>query len=82
MIKVLFFASLKERLGSDGLDIAADKVSTIDDIKQHLITNNPNWEKWLNSRNLLCSKNLTMVSSSCEVSAGDEVAFFPPVTGG
>lgn len=82
MINVLFFASLKERLGCDRTRISAIDVDTIDDIKKLLISQNPNWEKWLNKRNLLCSKNLTMTSSNSAVSSGDEVAFFPPVTGG
>lgn len=82
MIKVLFFASLKERLGCEGVQIPATGINTIDDIKQQLIRDNPNWEKWLNKRNLLSSKNLTMTSVNTDVSSGDEIAFFPPVTGG
>lgn len=82
MIKVLFFASLKERLGCEGVQIPETGIKTIDDIKQQLIRDNPNWEKWLNKRNLLCSKNLTMTSVNTDVSSGDEIAFFPPVTGG
>ncbi len=54
----------------------------IGDIKKLLVSQNPSWEKWLNKRNLLCSKNLTMTSLDSDVSSGDEVAFFPPVTGG
>lgn len=82
MINVLFFASLKERLDCEGVRIPAAGIKTIDDIKQQLISDNPNWEKWLNKRNLLCSKNLTMTSVNTDVGSGDEIAFFPPVTGG
>lgn len=82
MIKVLFFASLKERLGCDSASVSAIDVDTIGDIKKLLVSQNPSWEKWLNKRNLLCSKNLTMTSLDSDVSSGDEVAFFPPVTGG
>lgn len=82
MIKVLFFASLKERLGCEGVRVPATGINTIDDIKQQLIRDNPNWGKWLNKRNLLCSKNLTMTSVNTDISSGDEIAFFPPVTGG
>ena len=82
MIKVLFFASLKEQIGQSEIEIPAQDVNTIDEIKLWLKNYNSNWEKWILNRKLLCSRNLTMVNSSSDAVAGDEIAFFPPVTGG
>jgi len=82
MIKVLFFASLKEQIGQASIKIPAQEVNTIDDIKLWLKNHNSNWGNWIYKRKLLCSRNLTMVNSASDVAAGDEIAFFPPVTGG
>ena len=42
----------------------------------------PHWQPWLEERELLAALNQTMSSSDEIVKAGDELAFFPPVTGG
>ena len=82
MITVLFFASLKEQLGCNGISLSSAGISTINDIKQSLIADKPDWSKWLHKPSLLCAKNCEVVNGDCPVTSGDEVAFFPPVTGG
>jgi molybdopterin synthase sulfur carrier subunit len=82
MITVLFFASLKEQLGCDRIDLPCANINTINDIKQSLIVDKPQWSKWLLKPSLLCAKNCAVVNGDCPVTSGDEVAFFPPVTGG
>ena len=47
-----------------------------------LVEQNPHWQAWLEERDVLCALNKTMSSSDELVKAGDELAFFPPVTGG
>lgn len=81
MIKVLFFAALREQLANEEISITSEKVSTIEDIIEHLVSLHPEW-KTAFSRSLLYAVNQEMVSKSHPVKAGDEVAFFPPVTGG
>lgn len=82
MIQVLFFASLREQLDCAEQQISAQDVTCVADIKLNLVTANPTWQAALADRNLLCAVNQELVNSSHLVKDGDEVAFFPPVTGG
>ena len=75
-IKVKFFASLREQL-PDGLSqVEANGLSTVSDV----------WERATSTKlipsHVLCSVNLEHREPHEPVSDGDEVAFFPPVTGG
>lgn len=82
-MKVLFFASLRERLQCDHEEWSdTSGIKSPQDIINRLIERGAPWDSALQSGKLLVSINQEMASLSSEVSAGDEVAFFPPVTGG
>ncbi|TRX53819.1 molybdopterin converting factor subunit 1 [Thalassomonas sp. M1454] len=81
-INVLFFAAFKEQLDCAELQIEAATVQTVADLQSMLIAKGDTWNKVLNTPSLLTAVNHTMVDSEYEIKAGDEVAFFPPVTGG
>jgi molybdopterin synthase sulfur carrier subunit len=51
-------------------------------LRQRLIIEYPQWAQFLASDKLLFSVNQTLVKESHPINDGDEVAFFPPVTGG
>lgn len=80
MIKVLFFARLRERLACKGLDLA--DCSDLDAVKQQLLSDHPEWAEELDRPNILVAVNQDLVTGNMSLNAGDEVAFFPPVTGG
>lgn len=82
MVKVLFFAQLKELLNCDGLNLNVECPQTVQSIKQAIIAENPNWAEPLNQATIMCAVNQAMVDNQHAVEHGDEVAFFPPVTGG
>ncbi|MFT7009610.1 MAG: molybdopterin synthase sulfur carrier subunit [Colwellia sp.] len=82
MIKIVFFAALREQLDCAELSIAADNAKTVDDIKQLLSAKNEQWQKPFTNTSLLSAVNHDMVDGTHLVKSGDEVAFFPPVTGG
>ncbi|MBA6254054.1 MAG: molybdopterin synthase sulfur carrier subunit [Colwellia sp.] len=82
MIKVIFFAALREQLGSAGTEISADLATTVAEVKVALGEKNNDWQYYLTNNSLLCAVNHQMVNNDFLVKAGDEVAFFPPVTGG
>lgn len=75
-IQVRFFASLRERLGTSGTDLAVGGPITVADV----------WKRATGGEampdNLLCAANQEYVNPDAVVRDGDEVAFFPPVTGG
>lgn len=82
MVKVLFFAQLKEQLGCGDYDVAVDSTVTLAWLKEHLVKENEHWREHFANKKLLMAVNQEMVDASAQVNDGDEVAFFPPVTGG
>lgn len=81
MIKVLFFAQVRELVGTDSLALNTQAV-TVEALRQELAAQGSRWELALEEGKLLTAVNQTMVESSHPIADGDEVAFFPPVTGG
>ncbi len=82
MIKVLFFAQLREQLQCAELSVAENDAQTITQLREYLIMLHPLWAEFLNNEKLLMAVNQTIVKFSQGLQMGDEVAFFPPVTGG
>lgn len=83
MIRILFFASTREALGVDAIDYDMPRpVMAVDDILDDLRGRGPVWAEALCSGRILHAVNHEMVSAGSRVETGDEVAFFPPVTGG
>lgn len=81
MIKVLFFASYRERLGCNELMLDTT-AATVLDLKAELARRGEIWKSVLQDRKTLVALNQSICKESAELSDGDEVAFFPPVTGG
>ena len=82
MIKVVLFAALREQLDCSELSISNENINTVAELKRHLSEQNLQWQQILNNGSLLSAVNHNMVDGSHVVKSGDEVAFFPPVTGG
>ncbi|CAK2621616.1 molybdopterin synthase subunit MoaD [Vibrio crassostreae] len=81
MITVLFFAQTRELVGVDSVEVDA-QFKTIAAIRNHLVTQEGKWDIALEEGKLLAALNQSIVPLTTEVKDGDEVAFFPPVTGG
>lgn len=81
MINVLFFAQVRELIGCDRLTLDAIFPS-VEALRQHLAARNDRWALALEEGKLLAAVNQTLVSFDTPLTDGDEVAFFPPVTGG
>ncbi len=84
MIDLLYFASLREQLATDKEQYETDdQVTTIAELKQQLAQRGGAWaELFTREQGPLCSINQQMASEDSPIKSGDEVAFFPPVTGG
>jgi molybdopterin synthase sulfur carrier subunit len=82
MIRVLFLAQLREQLGAAEVQIPAGKVGSVTALKQYLVAENPGWEQFLANSKLLVAVNHEYAKKDMAIKSGDEVAFFPPVTGG
>ena len=81
MIKVLFFAQTRELVGVDSIEVGAD-YDTVDVLRAALCEKGDKWALALESGKLLVAINQSVVAMDHPVTDGDEVAFFPPVTGG
>lgn len=82
-VKVLFFAGLREALGvgSESLALPAG-IGTVGALRDHLAARGELWSTLATTKNLRAAVNQQMVGPEALLKAGDEVAFFPPVTGG
>ena len=80
-IHVLYFASLKEALGKSGesLDLPAG-IATVGALRDWLVAEGRG--ALATAKNLRCAVNQDMAGLDAPVREGDEIAFFPPVTGG
>ncbi|RIX49541.1 MAG: molybdopterin converting factor subunit 1 [Rhodocyclales bacterium GT-UBC] len=80
-VKVLYFASLKEALGmgSESVDLPPG-VATVGALRDWLVSQGR--DKLASAKNLRCAVNQDMAGLDAAVREGDEIAFFPPVTGG
>jgi len=83
-VRVLYFASVREKVGKDLEEIELPAgVSTVAALRSHLRARGGLYENAFAEKSLLrAAVNQDMVQPSAAVKAGDEIAFFPPVTGG
>jgi molybdopterin synthase sulfur carrier subunit len=81
MIKILFFAYLRERLDLAQIDYELTSEKTVADILKELTAKGEPWNI-LAEQDVLIAVNQTLSSKSESIKDGDELAFFPPVTGG
>ena len=75
-IRVRFFASLRESIGCREIEVDATRAGTAADAWRIATGGQPIPD------NLLVAVNLEYTRLGASVHAGDEVAFFPSVTGG
>lgn len=80
MIKVLFFARLKDEIGKESLELGSDYAGkSIQEIRDELIAQGISP---LKDKSIRCARNQSFCGSQETASDGDEIAFMPPVTGG
>ncbi len=84
MVNLLYFARLREVLGRNAEQVVLpEKVHDVAGLMQLLRHRGGIWETELApGRRVRVAVNLEMAAASTRISDGDEVAFFPPVTGG
>jgi molybdopterin synthase sulfur carrier subunit len=82
-MKILFFASIRERLESDGETWdQLEGCESVSDVLARLRARNSHWEDVLDPRNLLVSVNQEIARADHKLNPDDEIGIFPPVTGG
>jgi molybdopterin synthase sulfur carrier subunit len=79
-VKVLYFARYREALGLD-TETVDGEFATLDALRTHLVLRGGVWQV-LAEQNLMCARNEELCQLDEPLVSGDEVAFFPTVTGG
>ena len=83
VIQLKYFASLRDALGcsDEQLELTAD-VNSVATLRAQLAGRGGHWAKHLLNGYVLAAVNQEIATADTAVEDGDEVAFFPPVTGG
>ena len=84
MVTLLYFASLRERLGCSREEVAIPSGSaTVATLLEQLRNREARWsDAFAPGQRWRVSVNREMADLATPVKPGDEIAFFPPVTGG
>jgi molybdopterin synthase sulfur carrier subunit len=84
MVTILYFARLKEALGTASEELPLPGgVGDLGALRSTLIARGGAWAHELaGERSIRAAVNQEMAAPDTPVKDGDEVAFFPPVTGG
>lgn len=83
MAKVLFFAKLREQLNCEHLTLEVRGDKKIASIKEEILEQlGKDARQYIFAENILCSINHEISDGSSIIHNDDEIAFFPPVTGG
>ncbi|MEW8232246.1 MAG: molybdopterin converting factor subunit 1 [Candidatus Thiodiazotropha endolucinida] len=83
MIQILFFARFREELGVATEQFELDGLSSIGDLLEALCGRGDVWARlFAEDQRVMMAVNQELADRNTILKAGDEVAFFPPVTGG
>jgi molybdopterin synthase sulfur carrier subunit len=82
-VQVLYFASVRERMGLSSEKVMVPEGAGVSALRQQLCARGEASQQALSvQKGLRVAVNQVMVQDDVSLNAGDEVAFFPPVTGG
>lgn len=86
MLNILFFGQLKEVLNTASIDLdwqqGNQTLNSVSKLRVFLQAKDDNWEQALQLGKVLVAVNQELVKDEHSLAQTDEVAFFPPVTGG
>jgi molybdopterin synthase sulfur carrier subunit len=83
-VKLLYFAWVRQKIGRSEEDLALPPtITTVASLIDHLRRQGPGYKAAFERPELLrCAVNQTHARFDARIGPDDEVAFFPPVTGG
>lgn len=83
-IKILYFASLREAVGcaEEVLESLPAGVATAGALREWLCARGGDWNALRAGQAIRAAVNQNLAHAHTAIAEGDEIAFFPPVTGG
>ena len=81
-MKIKYFAWIKEITQNDEEEINSDEIDNLDQLKKFLMNKYPDLIKHFNKEILRFAVNQEYVVENIDLNMGDEIAVFPPVSGG
>jgi molybdopterin synthase sulfur carrier subunit len=84
MLKVNLFASLREVLGTGGLELELpEHVVTVEQLAAYLVQQQgADWAILQDATRVLVAVDHSVATKASSIAQAQEVAFFPPMTGG
>ncbi len=79
-LSVLYFATIRDRAGVKKEKISLEENATVADLKRAVVSRHPNLSETLETS--ICAVNREFAMDEQVLQAGDEIALFPPVSGG
>ena len=81
-MKIKYFAWIKDITNKVEEEINSEQINNLDELKLYLIKMYPNLRKHFDKEVLRFAVNKEYVSENIDLNSVDEIAVFPPVSGG
>ena len=81
-IQIKLFASLREAVGVDSMSLDLEGKHSMAQVLKQLANSSESFNKYYTTHPILIAVNQSMVDTDYLITEQDEVALFPPVTGG
>ena len=81
-MKIIYFAWIKDITDFHEETIDSDKIKNLDNLKKYITSKYPNLKKHLDHEILRFAVNQEYVVENVNLKKDDEIAVFPPVSGG
>ncbi len=81
-MKIKYFAWIKDITNNDEEEINSEKINNLDDLKTFMKKKYPDLKKYLDKEILRFAVNQEYVINNINLDKNDEIAIFPPVSGG